>query len=179
MTLDRDVLPRQLRHWLLHCGLNALPSFIIALAWLDLWRHPTAILAMLAAIACFVALYTVLTSLRGPLSRPDHLFARSLRLATRIRAFVTICSLPALAFEGGMMFTPDFWCGFASVAAVNGAAEALGRSPGGMVAGSFGQIFLTTLLEGFLLSFLLLMIAFFALVFLQIRERGKSFSAAA
>jgi len=77
------------------------------------------------------------------------------------------------------MFTPDFWGGCASVAAGNGAAEALGRSPGGIAAGSFGQIVLTTLLEGFLLSFLLLMIAFFALVFLQIRERGKSFSAAA
>jgi hypothetical protein len=179
MTLDRDALPRQFRHWLLHCGLNALPSFIIALGWLQLWKKPQAILAMLAAIACFVVLYSVLTSLRGPLSRPDHLFARSLRLGTRIRAVISVFSLPALATEGGMMFTPDFWCGFLSVAAVNAGTQALGHTPAKPPAGGFPTIFATTLLEGIILSFLLLMISFFALVALQIRDRRRAFSAPA
>ncbi|TAE73338.1 MAG: hypothetical protein EAZ65_02040 [Verrucomicrobia bacterium] len=176
MTLDHDAVPRQFRHWLLHCGLNALPSFIIALAWCDLWRYPSAIFAMLSAIACFVILYTVLGSLRGPLSQPDHILARSLKLGTRIRAVVTLCSLPALATEGTLFFTPDLWCGMLATAGVNGTMQALGHQGGALSEGSFATVFAITLLEGFILSFLLFMISFFALVFIQIRDRRKAFA---
>ena len=41
---------------------------------------------------------------------------------------------------------------------------------------SFLPVYATTLLEGFILSFLLLMIAFFALVFLQMRDRRRAFA---
>jgi hypothetical protein len=42
---------------------------------------------------------------------------------------------------------------------------------------TFLPVFATTILEGFILSFLLLMIAFFALIFLQMRDRKKAFAA--
>jgi hypothetical protein len=40
----------------------------------------------------------------------------------------------------------------------------------------FVQIYATTMLEGLILSFLLLMISFFALIILQARDRRKVFS---
>jgi hypothetical protein len=183
MKLDPAVLFRQFRHWSLHCCLNALPSFIIAVVHLKLWQHRTAIVAMLAAIATFIVLYTVLTSLPGPLSREDHLLARSLQLGTRIRAIVTAVSLPLLAIKGGMVFTPDFWCGVAAIFGINSIAHLFGHRTDPIDLqigdGSFLPVFAVTLLEGFILSFLLLMISFFALVFLQVRERRKALNAPA
>lgn len=183
MTPDPAVLLRQLRHWSLHCSLNALPSFIIAGITLRLWQRPAATAAMLAAIATFIVLYTVLTSLPGPLSRQDHLLARSLKLGTRIRAIVTLVSLPLLATDGGIVLTPDLWCGFAAMIGVRQIARLLGYPTDLFESdpsqASFHLVFAVTLLEGLILSFLLLMISFFALVFLQIRERRKVLSAPA
>lgn len=180
MKLDPAVLRRQFRHWSLHCCLNALPSFIIAVVHLKLWQCPAAIVAMLAAIATFIVLYTVLTSLPGPLARQDHLLARSLKLGTRIRAIVTAVSMPLLAIKGGMVFTPDFWCGVAAILGINAIGQLLGHrtDPIDFEMGNAGflPVFATTLLEGFILSFLLLLISFFALVYLQNRERRKAFT---
>jgi hypothetical protein len=180
MKLDPTVLRRQFRHWSLHCCLNALPSFIIASAQLNLWQRPTAMAAMLAAIATFIVLYTVLTSLPGPLASEDHLLARSLKLGTRIRLFVTVVSVPMLLGEAGMVFTPDFWCGFAAILGVSAIGQLLGHptdildlGPGNA---SFLSVFAITLVEGFILSFLLLLISFFALLYLQARERRKAFT---
>ena len=144
---------------------------------------PAATAAMLAAIATFIVLYTVLTALPGPLARQDHLLARSLKLGTRIRAIVTAVSLPLLAIDAGMAFTPDFWCGVAAIFGINTIGQLLGH-PTDMVDfgpghAGFLPVFAVTLLEGFILSFLLLMISFFALVFLQVRERRKALSAPA
>jgi hypothetical protein len=183
MKLDPAVLRRQFRHWSLHCCLNALPSFIIAVVHLKRGQRPTAIVAMLAAIATFVLLYTVLTAIPGPLAREDHLLARSLKLGTRIRAFLTVVSVPMLLGEAGTVFTPDFWCGVAAIFGINTIGQLLGH-PTDMVDfgpghAGFLPVFAVTLLEGFILSFLLLMISFFALVFLQVRERRKALSAPA
>lgn len=183
MTPEPAILLRQFRHWSLHCSLNALPSFLIAGITLRLWQRPAATAAMLAAIATFIVLYTVLTSLPGPLSRQDHLLARSLKLGTRIRAIVTAVSLPLIAVDGGIAFTPDLWCGFAAMIGIAQIARLLGY-PADLFESdpsqaSFHLVFAVTLLEGLILSFLLLMISFFALVFLQIRERRKAFSAPA
>lgn len=180
MKLDPAVLRRQFRHWSLHCSLNALPSFIIAVGHLKLWQRPTAIVAMLAAIATFIVLYTVLTSLPGPLSREDHLLARSLKLGTRIRAFLTVVSVPMLLGEAGTVFTPDFWCGVAAIFGINTIGQLLGH-PTDMVDfgpghAGFLPVFAVTLLEGFILSFLLLLISFFALVYLQNRARRQVFN---
>jgi hypothetical protein len=41
---------------------------------------------------------------------------------------------------------------------------------------TFLPVYATTMLEGFILSFLLLMISFFALIFLQMRDRKKAFA---
>jgi hypothetical protein len=81
-----------------------------------------------------------------------------------------------------MMFTPDFWCGMLSINLLNMAARFLG-APGPVfqptpdaATASFLQVYATTMLEGFILSFLLLMIAFFSLILLQMRDRKKAFA---
>jgi hypothetical protein len=182
MDFDASVFPRQLRYWTLHCLLNAAPSLGIALGWWGLWQHPSAVAAMFAAIATFIGLYSVLTSLRGPFSDPDHILSRALRLGTRLRAWISGLSLLVLPTGIFMMFTPDYWCGLLSIALLNKTARILGsqepffRSDPDAATSNFLPVFATTMLEGFILSFFLLMISFFALVFLQIRDRGKAFA---
>ena len=172
----------QLRHWTFHCLLNALPSFIIAAAWLKL-RSPVAVAAMLAAIGTFILLYATLTSLDGPLSDRNHVFSRALKLGAKIRAWISGLSLLLVPTEKLMMLTPDFWCGFLSVGLLNQAGQFF--NPGSnffhLVSGTttdkgFLPIYATTLLEGFILSFILLMISFFAVIFLQSRDRRKFFA---
>lgn len=184
MTFDPAVFPRQLRYWSLHCLLNAAPSLGIALGWMGLWQHPPAVAAMFTAIATFIGLYSVLTSLRGPLSDPRHLLSRALRLGATIRAWISAISLLALPTGMLMVFTPDYWCGLAAMVAVNGGSRFLGADspvigPDPDIKPGFLPVYATTMVEGFLLSFLLLMIAFFALLLLQSRERKKAFAAAA
>lgn len=179
MTFDPAVFPRQLRYWTLHCLLNAAPSLGIALGWLGLWRSPSAWLAIFSAIAIFIGLYAFLTSLRGPFTDPDHILSRALRLGARIRAWISGLSCLVLPTGIGMMLTPDYWCGLLSIILLNGAASFFGErgqffnpDPAGAT-DSFLPVFATTLLEGFILSFLLLMIAFFSLILLQVRDRRK------
>lgn len=182
--MNPAIFLRQLRYWTFHCLMNALPSFIIAAAWLKL-RSPTAVSAMLAAIGTFILLYATLTSLKGPLSDANHVFSRALGLGTKIRAWISGLSLLLLPTENLMMFTPDFWCGFLSFGLLDRAAHFF--SPGtnafNLVNGSaatkgFLPIYATTLLEGFILSFILLMISFFAVIFIQARDRRKLWKAA-
>lgn len=174
--------PRQLRYWTLHCLLNALPSLGIALFWLELWKHPSAVVAMFAAIATFIVLYAALTSLPGPLADRDHLLSRALRLGAKIRAWLSVMSLALLPTGVLMLFTPDYWAGLMAITLLNAAANFLGSTEpffdgdtASNTAGFF-PVYATTLLEGFILSFLLLMISFFALIVLQARDRRKAFT---
>lgn len=183
MTFDPAVFPRQLRYWSLHCLLNAAPSLGIALGWMGLWQHPPAVAAMFTAIATFIGLYSVLTSLRGPFTDPLHLLSRALRLGAKIRAWISALSLLALPTGILLVFTPDYWCGMAAMVAVNGGSRFLGDDSPVIgrdeIKPGFLPVYATTMVEGFLLSFLLLMIAFFALLLLQSRERKKLHAAMA
>ncbi|BCX48639.1 hypothetical protein HAHE_25470 [Haloferula helveola] len=179
MRIDTARLPRQLRYWSLHCWINALPSFLIALFYLELWESPLAILAMVLAICTFIVTYTVVTSIEGWFSNPDGLASRAVRIGAGVRMAISLISLPMLIPGVTMlfMFTPDFWAGWFAVMLVNGAAQSLGASspvlgPGGD-GGGFLSVFATTLIEGATLSLMLAMFAFFALVILQIRARRR------
>ncbi|MBX3741106.1 MAG: hypothetical protein KF712_08960 [Akkermansiaceae bacterium] len=176
----RAVLPRQLRFWSLHCTLNALPSLAIALGWLGLWQSGHAILAMVSAIVSFILLYTLATSLIRPLADDGSILSRALKLGTKIRVWISVTSLPAIATGGGAFFTPDFWCGFGASAIVRslGIFSSTGRLPGVFKPepprigdASFGLVYLTTMLEGLLLSMLLFMLSFFCVILLQRRDR--------
>lgn len=170
--------PKQLGHWTIHGICNALPSFIIALVFLHLWKSPQAVAAMVLAVTFFIVAFAVATSLSWPLSDRKHVLGRSVRLGAKIRTWIACISVP-LACTPAMSITPDFWCGFVAAGAQNEIFRALhlGRGETNMLDSfgnaSFSAVFTTTMLEGFIISFLLLMISFFCVIFLQARERRK------
>jgi hypothetical protein len=178
--MHRTIFVRQLRYWTFHCSLNALPSFGIALFFLGLWRNPVAVAAMLLAIGTFILLYSTLTSLPGPMREKEHLLSRALKVGVKVRGWisaVSVCVIPL----GGMMMTPDFWCGFYASEIVDAGARRLGMR--GLDFSlpkltSFSEVFAVTLLEGFMLSFLILIIAFIAVLVLQLLGRLNPFAAA-
>ncbi|WAC20386.1 hypothetical protein OVA24_03210 [Luteolibacter sp. SL250] len=181
----REVLPRQLRFWSLHCTLNALPSLAIALGWLGLWKSGVAILAMMSAIVSFILLYAVVTSVVRPLADGDSILSRALKLGTKTRSLISGGSLLAVTTGMGVPFTPDFWCGFGASVIVDSlrTIAEIGAFPAqfepdvprlGNV--SFGSIYLTTMLEGLLLSMLLFMLSFFCVILLQRRDRKMAYA---
>ncbi len=170
------VFPRQLRFWTFHCMLNGAAALIV----LQLWKSPSAIVAMLFAIATFILLYATFTSAIDPLADDLHVLSRSLKLGTKIRAWISGLSM-FVVVTPAMSIAPDFWCGYFSAAIIDVGARQLGLR--GQLIGSpnsagFPEIYATTLLEGFILSFLLLMISFFAVMFLQARDRKRVFAVA-
>lgn len=172
-----DRFPQQLKHWTFHCTINALPSFIIAAAWMKMYRQPACLAAMLLAIACFILTYATLTSLPGSLNEKDSLTSRAIRLGAKIRSWIAGLSIPFVCIgEGFLFFVPDFWCGWFSMASVNWIASQFGYGNSVMNDGPSSKpvaVFFTTLLEGTMLSILLLMISFFALIMLQAKARRK------
>ncbi len=170
---------KQLGHWAFHGFFNALPSFIVAAFFLRL-HSPAALLAMVSAIGFYVMVFAVITSLPGPLAEQDHPLSRAIRLGTKIRTGIACVSLPLVIVGPYAIFlAPDTWCGFLAVVVQNKLAEWLGvRSSSFSVDGGgalmrFLPVFTTTMLEGFIISFLLLMISFFCVMFIQARERRK------
>ncbi len=179
-TSFRAAFPRKLRYWSLHCLINALPSLIIAAVWLELHEKPAAMAAMFAGIGSFILIYSTVTSAWRPLSEGTHVLSRSLKVGAKIRLWISLGSLPLLAQESTIAFAPDTWCGVGAAFAVGwlfNTSGARGMTLGGSEP-SISGIYAITMVEGFILSFLLLMISFFSLVFLQARDRKKAFAAA-
>lgn len=180
-TTFRSTFPRQLRFWAFHSSLNALPSLCIALGYMQLWDNPPAVAAMLCAISTFILLYATLTSLPGPLANGDHVLSRSLRLGAKIRGWISVLSL-LLMWPPAVIFTPDFWCGLFATNVFNHLAGLAGFSSsfGGNIPSDAGSGFLpvytVTLLEGLILSFLLMLISFFSIIFVQARDRRAAFN---
>ncbi len=169
---------KNLLYWTLHCSLNALPSFSIALFFVGLVKSPPAIAVMCCAIATFVLLYALLTSIDSSLARRDHLLARAMRVGTMIRAWLSGLSLIPI-LTNSPQFSPDAWCGFAALWLLEQGSRSLRfRTPnwsGTEDVGNLWWVYSATMLEGFILSLFLFTFAFFALVVLQARARRQLF----
>jgi hypothetical protein len=148
---------------------------------LGLWKTPLAVFAMLCAIVTFILLYAVFTSVVEPLANEKHVISRSLKLGTKIRAWISGLSL-LVVFTPAASITPDFWCGFMAVMFTNSLAKWAGAAgdffnmDGGNA--TFSPVYVTTMVEGFILSFFLFMISFFAVLFVQARDRRRLFTVA-
>jgi hypothetical protein len=177
MKIDRARLPRQARYWTLHCGINALPSFIVAAFYLQMISQPACVIAMLLAILTFIAAYTVVTSLEGWFSDSQSVLSRALKAGVRIRLVLSLVSLPMLLPTPVALFVPDVWAGILASSVVN----AFGRMTGfgdALIAPDAGSVrapavYATTIIEGLILSFMLMMLSFFSLLVIQARERKK------
>jgi hypothetical protein len=176
MTLDPSRLPGQARYWTLHCCINALPSFIVATAYLKMIHQPVAVVAMLLAVLTFIGIYTVLTSIEGLFSNPESLLSRALKAGVKFRLVISLVSLPLLLPSPAAFLVPDVWAGMLALGVVNWCGNFLGFS--NMIDPSGGSapglaVYATTMIEGIVISFMLFMISFFALLYIQSKERKK------
>jgi hypothetical protein len=168
--------PAKLRFWALHCTINALPSYLIAVVWLGLWPVMHAHWAMLAAVVTFIIGYAVLTSCVPVLREGRNLFTRALKVGLTIRTVISVLTILSVPLATPLLFAPDTWCGFAASWVVS---ETLGNPPlaqriGGTSGGSgvsFLEIYAITIIEGLILSFLLFILSFIAIIILQARDR--------
>jgi hypothetical protein len=172
--------PGKLRFWALHCTINALPSYLIAVVWLELWPVAHAHWAMLAAVGTFILGYAVLTSWLPVLREGRNLFTRALKVGLIVRTFISCLTMLAVPLGPVLMFTPDLWCGQFAVAMVARCYDLVGLeatlasrldSVASSIDTGFMEIYLATVLEGLILSSLLFILSFIAIIILQIRER--------
>lgn len=170
--------PGKLRFWTLHCIINALPSYLIAVVWLGLWPVAHAHGAMLAALCTFILGYSILTVWLPLLREGRNLFTRALKVGLTIRTVISVITILAIPVGTPLIFAPDTWCGLAAsrvVSMVLGTRplpERIGGSGGGEV--GFLEIYAITLLEGVILSFMLFIFSFIAIIILQMRDRRNS-----
>jgi hypothetical protein len=179
----KRTFPGKLRFWALHCTINALPSYLIAVVWLGLWPFARAHFAMLAAVVTFIIGYSVLTSSVPLLREGRNLFTRALKVGLVIRTVISVVTMLAVPLGPLLIFTPDLWCGQFAVAIVAwvydlaGLEATLGSriDSGSVNAASldtgFTEIYLATLFEGLILSFALFNFSFIAIIILQMRDR--------
>jgi hypothetical protein len=184
MSIDFQALPRQLRYWSIHCVINALPSFVIACVHLDLWQNPDALKAMGAAVLAFILVYSLLTSIRGPLTQSDHVLSRAIRAGAKFRMMISIFSTPFAPFAGAFVCVPDLWCGAAAIFILTQLLRLAGGPLGATPLldrlsqnASFNDIFTIAIIQGMIISMLFFTISFFALLFIQRRERMKMYAA--
>ncbi len=181
-----------LRHWTFHVCVSAAPSFVFMAQASPRWP---CVVGMLLGIGFFIVLYTALARFTYPDVEPANLWRRAIRLGTRIRTGCALLALPSVVlFVHGsakwpfFLFLPDYLAGMVawSITEHIGRAEPVrwlrilltGPDPGirrdSVWLGDMGSViptFLTTVIEGFLLSGLLFLIAFVCLWVLEVRAR--------
>jgi hypothetical protein len=182
----RRSFPGKLGFWSVHCAINAVPSYLIAVVWLGLWNSLTAQLAMLAAVVTFILGYSVVTSWVSVLREGRNLFTRALHVGLVIRTIISCLTALAIPLGPFLLFTPDLWCGlwanslvskvfgFAGLAARTDIDGRTGSVADSVLSGvGFLEIYATTLVEGLILSFMLFIFSFLAILILQMRDRRK------
>jgi len=165
--------------------MNALPSFVIACVHLEYWKNPNALLAMGAAVVPFILACSALTSIRGPLTQSNHVLSRASRAGVKFRMVISIASLPFVPFPGAAAYAPDLWCGFASLFIFQQLLR-LSGTPLGIAPvldrlfdkASFSDIFAVAIIQGMIIAMLFSTFSFFALLFIQRRERAKLYATA-
>ena len=165
----------QLGFWTIHGTLLALPSFLIAGVWLDLFNSPAGIAAMLAGALPFLFGFTALTTFAKPFRDPQHLLPRALRLALFLRIGCVLLfaslSLKAPIFLSAI---PDLWAGVGAAITIGWINEQFGYGTLlDFVSIPPLLVFFCTVLEGILLSFFISLLTFFCLLFLNRKDAKK------
>ncbi|MBN8550420.1 MAG: hypothetical protein J0M12_13990 [Deltaproteobacteria bacterium] len=166
----------QLRFWASHALFCAAPSFLWAL--MIGFSSLTAISAMCCGIAVWVCLYAAASSSAWAMRRlPGTLLGRAIQLGAKARSVLAIVSIcvalvPGLGMVGAMFFYSDLYAGFISIQA----SSFMLNQPSphySTMEQSFGFLytFLTTLVQGFLLSFTLIAVVLCCLLFLFCKQR--------
>jgi|GEM_PF-2033157 len=181
-----------LRHWTFHVCVSAAPSFVFMAQASTRWP---CVVGMLLGVGFFILLYTACARFTFPDAEPTNMWRRAIRLGTKARTVCALLALPSVvAFvHGGVkwpffFFLPDYLAGMVawSVTANIGQAEPvrwlriLLTSPDAGVRrenvwlGDMSSViptFLTTVIEGFILSGVLFLAAFICLIVLKLHAR--------
>ncbi len=108
--------------------------------------------------------------------------ARALKVGLILRAAISVITVLLVPLGGFLLFAPDYWCGQISVNVVAylfgiiGLTSTLNESISGIERVSstgFLEVYSTTMLEGVILSFMLFVLSFIAVIFLQMKDRKK------
>lgn len=168
MTFPTTDFLRNLRFWTLHCSITAFPSFLIAGILLGLFDELSASLAMIIGVLIFILGYTTLSTFLPVLNDRSTLLSRALRVALKIRVGLSLIALLGLGLPFLLIFHPDYWAGILAKGILEFAYRSLGGGGYNLAESRhFLAILLWTLAEGVLLSFLLVFISFFCLLFVN------------
>lgn len=165
-----------LRYWTFHVCVSAAPSFAFGFA---MEPNLQRFLGMALGVMFFIVLYTWAARWTCPREGATPLWKRAIRLGTWIKTTSALLIWVGLPLEFALgntpvlfVFAPDFFAGMAAhVTAAKltgvefGSAAGLGRG------GDVGFTFLVTVIDGFLLSGLLFLIAFICLGVLKLVAR--------
>jgi len=186
MAIDLETLPRQLRYWSGHCLLNAAPSFAISCLYLSYWEKPETVLAMGLAVLSFIILFSLLTSLKSPLSQSNHTLSRAVRAGVKFRMIVSLASLPVYLFPSFISLVPDLWSGLLATW-ISQQIELIISDPPTMASildkmaemdhPTFARVFAVSIIQGLIISLFMFLFSFFAVLVIQRREREKIYAA--
>lgn len=167
---------KELKFWTLHCSITALPSFLIAGFYLKYFKLANHTIAMLVGIGIFILAYAAFTTFVKPFHNSKSILSQTLKLALKIRLFVSVISIIfLLCGEEAMallLFLPDYWAGFLAGLSLSFVSEQLmGLSH--VSYPNFPPLFVLiwTLLEGVILSFLLFALCFCCLFIINIQRK--------
>jgi len=175
--IDRTQLGPQLKFWSVHVVLTAAPSFGLALMN---FNSIAAITAMLAGITTFVIGYTLLCSLTAYQKMSTaSVLGRAVKIGAKIRLIISLATAPLLLSVylqvPLLFFAPDYWAGLAAIGIVQTISAAVSQAPVDLMGGSphFVLTYCVVIVEGLILSFTLVLLVFFTLLFLN-RKVGRS-----
>ncbi|GHC49997.1 hypothetical protein [Roseibacillus persicicus] len=172
MTIPTQDLRKNLQFWSLHCSITALPSFLMAGVFLELFQSVFSVLAMLTGVLIFILGYSLVSTFVPTLNNRNSLFSRALAIALKLRIAVTVLGLLALCLPILFLLHPDYYAGLFAKALLESAYSLVSQSSYYDLAQSndFFAILLWTLTEGVILSFLLIFVSFFCLILVNRRQ---------
>lgn len=168
MTFPTTDFLRNLRFWSLHCSITAFPSFLMAGILVGIFEELLASLAMVVGVLIFILGYTSLSTFLSALNDRTTLLSRALRVALKIRVGLSLIALLGLGVPFLLIFHPDYWAGILAKGILELAYEYVGGGTYNLAESRhFLAILLWTLAVGILLSFLLVFVSFFCLLFVN------------
>lgn len=173
MASNRQFILHSLLFWTVHCSINALPSFLIAGVFLNLFQHSGTTIAMLLAILTFILVYTTLQVVWSPLHNSNSLVSRALKVALKIRSVISIVTTVFFVVPYFLLFTPDYWAGQLARTLLEEGYQLIFASYYNLEHSKTPvAIYLWTLTEGLILSLLLAMLSLFALIVLTRKNQS-------
>jgi len=176
-NLNDPKFSSQFLYWSCHALFCATPSFVLAI--FAGYQSATAIAAMLSGIATFIALYALFTSSKKYQERyRDSLFGEAVRIGAKLRSAFSLFAMLwffTSSNDGGVLVRTDMYAGMIAIKGIERVfGEANFELPKSDTWECFYRTYLTTVLDGLLLSGTLFAAVFFCFVFLKVNKSPQA-----